>query len=263
MAVVIHTSEMCTLKTEGKQKTKTVLEVRNLSVQLGGQLILNDLSIDIKRRSIHAILGPNGAGKTTFIRCLTGSLAHKGIIKYNFCGNGRIGYVPQFLEFDHSLPLTVGEFLLLMVQKTPILFRRSSLMKQQVLECLKKTDCTHLVNRLVGGLSGGEIRRVLLAQALTPTPEVLLLDEPASNIDEVGVRSFEQTLVDLKENYGIAIVMVSHDVSTVLRIADRVTGINGTITWSGPGGELHDPRIMEKVFGVLAFSDNYGMGTVG
>lgn len=245
------------------QHDENALEIMDLSVQLGGQTILSGINIDVRRGSIHAILGPNGAGKTTFIRCLTGSLPHRGAIEYRFCGNGRFGYVPQLLEFDHSLPLTVGDFLMLMMQKTPILFRRTAAMEDKVIECLQKTSCAHLLHRLVGGLSGGEMRRVLLAQALTPAPEILLLDEPASNIDEVGARSFEQVLVELRDTLGITIIMVSHDLATVLRIADQATGINGTVTWSGTATQLREPKALEAVFGVQAFSALSGEAMVG
>jgi len=233
---------------------QVVLEVRNLSVQLGGQTILDRITIDIAQGTIHALLGPNGAGKTTLIRCLTGSLPHKGVIRYRLHGNGRIGYVPQLLEFDHSLPLTVSDFLLIMLRKKPVLFRRSKAMQREVVDCLRKTGCEHLAHRLIGGLSGGELRRVLLAQALTPVPEVLLLDEPASNIDEVGARAFEQTLLELRDSHKIAIVMVGHDLSTLARISDQVTGINGRVTWSGPGSGLRDREVLETIFGVGAFS---------
>ena len=245
------------------QKAPVVLQVKNLSVELGGQKILSDINLDVQHGSIHAILGPNGAGKTTFIRCLTGSLPHKGTITFHHYGNGRVGYVPQLLEFDHSLPLTVSDFLMLMLQKSPILFRRSNAIQKQVVECLEKTNCSHLADRLIGGLSGGEMRRVLLAQALTPLPEVLLLDEPASNIDEVGARSFEKVLTSLRDDHGIAIIMVSHDLSTVTRIADNATGIKGSVTWAGAAKELHDHEVLEKVFGVQVFAAKPGEEIVG
>jgi len=245
------TSDKDRKKTDNRQ---VVLEVRNLSVQLGGQTILDRIDVDVVQGAIHALLGPNGAGKTTFIRCLTGSLPHKGVIRYRLRGNGRIGYVPQLLEFDHSLPLTVADFLLIMLRKKPVLLKRSNAMRLEVIDCLRKTSCEHLADRLIGGLSGGELRRVLLAQALTPVPEVLLLDEPASNIDEVGARAFEQTLLDLRDQHNIAIVMVGHDLSTLSRISDQVTGINGRITWSGPGSDLHDQKVLETIFGSQAFS---------
>jgi zinc transport system ATP-binding protein len=239
-----------------KDSRLNVLEVRDLSVELGGQTILDRINIDVQQATIHAVLGPNGAGKTTLIRSLTGSLPYKGDIRFRLFNNGRIGYVPQLLEFDHTLPLTVTDFLLIMMQKKPVLFRRSKALREEVVDCLRKTSSEHLADRLIGGLSGGELRRVLLAQALTPTPEILLLDEPASNIDEVGARAFEQTLIELREEQGIAIILVGHDLATISRICDHVTGINGKITWSGPGRGLRDPEVLETIFGSEAFALN-------
>jgi len=241
----------------------SALEICDLSLRLGGQQILHDINIEVAHGTIHALLGPNGAGKTTLIRCLTGSMPHKGTIRFGFRGNGRIGYVPQLLEFDHSLPLTVSDFLLLMLQHRPVLFHRSTAQRQQVLDCLTKTDSMHLVDRLIGNLSGGELRRVLLAQALTPVPEILLLDEPASNIDEVGARAFEQTLVNLRDEHGISIIMVSHDITTVARIADHATGINETVTWNGPGKSLRESDTLEIIFGSQTFSAEHGEMRIG
>ena len=227
-----------------------VLKVKGLHVRLGGQPILSNIDLTVAQGTIHALLGPNGAGKTTLMRCLTGSIPFKGEIQFKFSGSGRIGYVPQLLEFDHSLPLTVADFLMIMQQKKPVVFNRSKKIYKEVLSCLKKTASEHLANRMIGGLSGGELRRVLLAQALSPTPEILLLDEPASNIDEVGARAFEETLVDLRDQHGIAIIMVGHDLHTISRIADHATGIQGGITWSGPAKGLLEPDVLQKIFGV-------------
>lgn len=230
-----------------------VLEVVNLSVQLGGQTILTEVNLQVFPGKLHAILGPNGAGKTTLIRSLVGSLPHKGLIRFNFQGNGRIGYVPQLLEFDHSLPLTVADFLAIMFQKKPVFFGIFGDIREKIVQCLAKTSSDHLIDRLIGGLSGGELRRVLLAQALEPTPEILILDEPASNIDELGAKAFEKTLVDLSQEQGIAILMVGHDLSAMLRIANHVTGINGTVTYDGEAENLNNPEVLSQIFGVQAF----------
>jgi len=230
-----------------------VLEVKNLAVRLGGHQILDKVSLSLMPGSLHAILGPNGAGKTTLIRSLVGSLPHTGEIRYNFQKSARIGYVPQLLEFDHSLPMTVTDFLALMLQKKPVLFGLSNKVRQTIHDCLAKTSCSHLMDRLLGGLSGGELRRVLLAQALEPTPEVLILDEPASNIDELGAKAFEKTLTDLCNRQGIAILMVGHDLATMQRIAHTVTGINGTVTYTGDVKNLQDPQVLSQIFGVQAF----------
>lgn len=215
-----------------------LLEVRDLSLTLGGNDILRDINMDVGHGRIHALIGPNGAGKTTLIRSIMGGMPHKGTVRFRFCDNGRIGYVPQLLEFDHSVPMTVFDFLFLMLRKTPLFLSRHKPMRAQILEILAATQCEKLIDRMVGYLSGGEFRRVLLAQALVPKPELLLLDEPASNVDEVGARQFEQMLIELKEEQGHSILMISHDMQTILRIADWVTAINQTVTFDGSPDDL-------------------------
>lgn len=236
-----------------RKHSSAVLEVRNLSVRLGGHLILDQLDMDVFPATIHALLGPNGAGKTTLIRSLIGTLPHSGTIRFSFSGPGRIGYVPQLLEFDHSLPISVADFFSIMLQKKPVYLGSSASLRLTILENLQKTDSDHLIDRLIGSLSGGELRRVLLAQALVPTPEILILDEPASNIDEFGTRAFEKTLTELRDKQKITILLVAHDLATMLRIADHVTGINGSLSYTGPASSLQKPEVLKKIFGVQAF----------
>ena len=215
-----------------------LLEIKDLSLSLGGNQILEDVNINVKHGHIHALIGPNGAGKTTLIRSIMGCMPHKGTIRFLFGNNGRIGYVPQLLEFDHSVPITVFDFLFLMLRKSPLFLSRRRPMRRKFKKILAATECEHLIDRGVGCLSGGEFRRVLLAQALEPKPELLLLDEPASNVDEVGARHFEEMLIQLKQGHGHSILMVSHDMRTILRIADRVTAINRTVTYDGSPDDL-------------------------
>ena len=226
------------------------LDVRGLFVTLGRNRILEDVSFTVKRGSIHALIGPNGAGKTTLIRSLLGQMPHKGTILFRFNGNGRIGYVPQFLDFDHSLPLTVSDFITLMLQDFPLFLGTRKKNKRHVQEILDVTDCAHLHSRLMGGLSGGEFRRVLLAQALYPVPELLLLDEPASNMDEVSTRQFEQLLKRLKKQQGLSIIMVGHDIQRILALADQVTAINRKVIFHGKPDMLRDPELLSEIFGL-------------
>ncbi len=224
-----------------------LLEVRDLSLTLGGNRILDNINMNVRHGQIHAVIGPNGAGKTTLIRCIMGGMPHKGTIRFLFGDNGRIGYVPQLLEFDHSVPITVFDFLFLMLKKTPLFLSRHKPMREKIEKILAVTECEHLIDRRVGYLSGGEFRRVLLAQALAPKPELLLLDEPASNVDEVGARQFEQMLINLKQEHGHSILMISHDMQTILRIADQVTGINRTVTYDGSPDDLSLTDILINV----------------
>lgn len=241
---------MMTQQQKSNNVEGNLLEIRDLSVTLGGNKILSQVNMDVKHGHIHALIGPNGAGKTTLIRSIMGGMPHKGDIRFLFGDTGRIGYVPQLLEFDHSVPITVFDFISLMLQRMPLFMSRRKKRHEQITEILAATHCEQLIDRLIGGLSGGEFRRVLLAQALAPTPELLLLDEPASNVDEHGAQQFEQLLVRLKQDHGHSILMVGHDIQMMLRIADRVTAINRTVTFDGSPDELKDPGDIASLFGL-------------
>ncbi|MCZ7585987.1 MAG: ATP-binding cassette domain-containing protein [Deltaproteobacteria bacterium] len=160
--------------------------------------------------------------------------------------------MPQLLDFDHALPYSVADFLTIMMRRRPVFLGRSPSFNDAIRKNLAMTGADHLANRLIGGLSGGELRRVLLAQALVLEPEVLLLDEPASNIDEIGARAFADTLRRLRDETGVAVLMVGHDIETIVRIADRVTGLNRHVTHTGPAESLRDAAVLGRVFGAQA-----------
>ncbi|XCN74860.1 MAG: metal ABC transporter ATP-binding protein [Candidatus Electrothrix aestuarii] len=223
-----------------------LLEIDDLSVSLRGNRILDNISLRVKKGHIHALTGPNGAGKTTLMRSVMGGMPHKGTIRFLFRESSRVGYVPQFLEFDHSVPITVFDFLFLMMKKMPVFLGSRKAMRDKIEDLLKATDCSHLIDRCVGQLSGGEFRRVLLAQALSPKPELLLLDEPASNIDEVGIRHFEEMLINLRDEQGITILMVCHSMDMISRICDAVTAVNRTIFYDGPTKGLDHSELLQQ-----------------
>ncbi|MGX9727374.1 MAG: metal ABC transporter ATP-binding protein [Candidatus Electronema sp. VV] len=228
---------------------RNLLEITDLSVTLRGNRILDGINVQVRKGHIHALTGPNGAGKTTLMRSVMGGMPHQGTIRFLFRESCRVGYVPQFLEFDHSVPITVFDFLFLMLKKVPIFIGRRRAMRARITEILSATNCAHLIDRCVGQLSGGEFRRVLLAQALEPKPELLLLDEPASNIDEVGIRQFEEMLVSLRDTHGITILMVSHSMDMISRVADRVTAINRSVFYDGsPDGLTHSDLLQQYKF---------------
>jgi len=225
-----------------------LLSVKDCSVKLGGSQILAGVTWEVKVGTLHALIGPNGAGKTTMIRCIMGGMPHQGEIRIRFQGDGRIGYVPQLLEFDHTLPITVGDFFSIMLRNKPIFLGKGRKVRKRAVEALKLTESDHLIDRLIGGLSGGELRRVLLSQALIPLPELLVLDEAASNVDEFGARIFEDLLLRLKEEHNLTILMVSHDLSMIRRTADWVTGINRTVTFDGPAQTFCNLKKIDELF---------------
>jgi len=232
-----------------------LLEIRDVSVQLGNEMILDRVSLDVAPGSIHALVGPNGAGKTTLIRSIMGGMPHKGAIRLRIGNNQHIGYVPQLLDFDRSLPITVGDFFLLMLDKRPAFIGAGGKKREEIRGALSKTGCDHLMNRKIGGLSGGELRRVLLAQALTPLPQFLLLDEPSSSVDEYGARMFEKMLTSLRDEHQLTVLMVTHDISMIIRMADVATGLNRKITFNGDPAKLRDSDHLARIFDASAVNE--------
>jgi zinc transport system ATP-binding protein len=200
---------------------RALLDIAGLTVSRGGETLLSNVSFSVRRGTLHALVGPNGAGKTTLLSAILGQSPFDGRIVANWAGSGRIGYVPQSFHVDRSLPVTVADFLALTRQHRPVCFGISAAAVQRISPLLHRVGLAGFERRALSVLSGGELRRVLLANALDPLPELLLLDEPAAGLDEAAAQWLDATLASLKGE--VTIVMVSHDSEQVRRIADDVT----------------------------------------
>ena len=210
----------------GASHTPPILEIAGLTLRPSGQPLITDLALTVARGSIHAIVGPNGAGKTTLLSAILGLLPFAGRIVAHWEGRGRIGYVPQRFHVDRTLPVTVGDFLALTRQRRPVCAGVSRSTRSHIGRLLDRVGVRGLAARPLSVLSGGELKRVLIAHALDPIPELLVLDEPASGLDAEGARWLEETLVSLKGE--TTVLMVSHDADQVKRIADTVTRLRAT-----------------------------------
>ncbi|MDH4990676.1 metal ABC transporter ATP-binding protein [Aquamicrobium lusatiense] len=211
----------------------------NLSLTLGRTQILSDLNLHIEASNVHAIVGPNGGGKSSLVRCLLGQAPHGGTIRIGWPGEpgivapGIIGYVPQALEFDRGLPMTVMDFLVALVSNRPACLSPKASVKETILAALARVGMEGKACRRMGALSGGERQRVMLAQGLMPEPGLLVLDEPMAALDEAGARIFETVIGELAAR-GVTIVWIEHDLAAVRRLASRVTGLSRTILFDGP-----------------------------
>jgi zinc transport system ATP-binding protein len=213
-----------------------LLEFVEVSIRRNREQLLSAVSLAVRRATIHVIVGPNGAGKTTLLSALLGEIAFEGRIVANWRSEGRIGYVPQAFAVDPSLPVTVQDFLALTRQRRPVCFGVRSSTRRRVAELLGKVGLPGLERRALSVLSGGELRRVLLANAVDPIPELLILDEPASGLDEGGVHLLEDLLRALKDA-GCTVLMVSHNIDQVRRVADWVTVLDRSLVTEGPPAE--------------------------
>ncbi len=200
-----------------------VLEIFAVTLRSARQALLTNFALTVDRGTLHAIVGPNGSGKTTLLSAILGIVPFEGRIVAHWEGRGRIAYVPQQFQVDRTLPATVGDFLALTRQRRPVCFGVAHETRTRIAQLLDRVRLNGFTDRPLAGLSGGELRRVLLANALDPLPELLILDEPASGLDETSARWLDDTLISLKGE--MTVLMVSHDAEQVRRIADCVTDL--------------------------------------
>jgi zinc transport system ATP-binding protein len=200
-----------------------LLEISGVTVRPARELLLSNFSLDIERGTLHALVGPNGAGKTTLLSAILGLIPFEGRITAHWMGSGRIAYVPQHFQVDRTLPVTVADFLALTRQWRPVCLGVAEQTRKRISLLLDRVGLGGFDHRALSVLSGGELRRVLLANALDPLPELLILDEPSTGLDEASSRWLDETLVSLKGE--MTVLMVSHDTEQVRRIADGVTDL--------------------------------------
>ena len=213
------------------------LRVENMSVQIGSDKILKDVNLHVHCGEMVALIGPNGAGKSTFLKAILGQREYDGIIAFSEPGQRskkpRIGYVPQSPAFDPSDPVSVADLFACCMSKRPAFLGLGKSMEDTVLECLERVHGEDLIHKRVGTLSGGELQRVLLALALEPMPNILILDEPLSGVDVEGMETLMDMLDEIRQEYDLSILMTTHDFSMLNRYADQVVLIDHGIKIQG------------------------------
>ncbi|MCC6994020.1 MAG: metal ABC transporter ATP-binding protein [Deltaproteobacteria bacterium] len=209
-----------------------MLEIAGVSVRDDGRTLLDDVSLTLAPGTVHVLIGPNGAGKSTLAACILGLRHFSGDITLHLRGNGRIGFVPQSFEADRTLPVTVAELLAASRQRRPVCLGIARPVRARIAELLARVGLAGFEARRLGALSGGELRRVLIANALDPAPELLLCDEPASGLDPEAVLQLDGLIKDAARA-GTAVLMVSHDLAEVRRVADQVTWLDRSVRMTG------------------------------
>ena len=228
------------------------LRVENLSVQIGTDSILKDMNLHVHCGEMVALIGPNGAGKSTFLKAVLGQREFTGTIAFSEPGQRskkpRIGYVPQSPAFDPSDPVSVADLFACCMSKRPAFLGLGKSMRELVLECLDRVHGKELIDKRVGTLSGGELQRVLLALALEPMPNILILDEPLSGVDIEGMENLMDMLDEIRETYDLSILMTTHDFSMLPRYADQVVLINHGIEIQGTPKEVLESEEFYRAF---------------
>jgi zinc transport system ATP-binding protein len=232
-------------------------KIENFEITRGNNQILKNINLHIHCGELTALIGPNGAGKSTLLKAILGEIPHQGELKYldyrdEHAEKPIIGYVPQRLDFDTGSPLSVLDLFAASRSNVPVWITHSSRLREHTREILSRMQADRLLDRRLGDLSGGELQRVLLALALDPLPKLLLLDEPVSGIDRLGLEMFFRKVSDLRSEYDLSIILVSHDLKLVAEYADRVVFLNQTVQCVGTPVEVFsNPKAIETFGRVL------------
>lgn len=262
--------------------------IAGLSVIAGNDYILKDINLHIHCGELTAIVGRNGAGKSTFMKALLNTIPHTGTIIYEgercagHCGKDRtsdhdryctchkkipytttkpvFGYVPQSLSVEQGTPTSVEDLVLSCISRRPAWLPHRKKDKEKVAEILKSTNAHELASRRVCDLSGGELQRVMLALAIHPVPDILLLDEPVSGVDRTGLKSFYQLVSSIRRDYDITVLLISHDLDLVARHADRVVFINNSSAIIGRVDEVYANKDFIDVFGNVEIASDRNEG---
>jgi len=222
-------------------KTNPLVSIENAGVHRSGKWLVRGVSFSIAPAEIVTLIGPNGSGKSTTAKAILG-VCELDEGNRTFSNDLRIGYVPQKIEIDWTLPLSVERFM----------SATGSLSKSEIDENLERTSVKHLKKSQLRNLSGGELQRVLLARAIARKPNLLVLDEPVQGVDFAGEIALYDLIVEIRNELQCGILMISHDLHVVMAATDRVICLNGHVCCQGTPGAVAESSEYKHLFGERA-----------
>lgn len=237
------------------QNGNLVLKLDHLYTTYDGKDVLCDINLEIFRGEMIGICGPNGSGKTTLLKSILGLVEPtQGSIQ--FMGQPiskesilKIGYMPQLQSLPPEFPARVKDVVMMGRFGRIGLFKRPNQEdRTRVQEILEETDLLHLADRPIGKLSGGQLQRVMLAQALAREPELILLDEPTSALDIRMTIKFMEILKNLNQKYGLTIIAVHHDLQLLKEYTSRIICIDKAIEWEGDPKDAKLDEALLRIF---------------
>lgn len=237
----------------------TIIKAKNLGVSFNSVKAIFDISFEVEKGEIAVVIGPNGAGKTSLIKALLNLVHYEGEVyllgkkhsEMKASDWQKIGYVPQKFEIPRNFPMTVNEFLSISINLYKL---GNDENRRRITEFTKLEHLESIRNKILGELSGGEMQRVLIARALLSLPELIVFDEPLAGVDVAGERTFYEFVSYIRSEFKITSLIVSHDVTAVSRIADKVMGLNKRIFFYGRPEEVLSQDYLRSIYG-----DNVGI----
>ena len=221
-------------------ENSTLVKLNNAGFKQKDKWLVEGVSLTVKKGKIVTLIGPNGSGKSTTAKIALGIYKNieGSVVKYT----NKVGYVPQKISIDWTLPLRVYDFMLL----------TENIKDEAIDEALTLTGVMHLKNKNLGNLSGGEFQRVLIARAISKKPELLVLDEPVQGVDYTGEIALYELIKKISDTLNCGILLISHDLHTVMTATDHVVCLNGHVCCSGTPMDVARNNEYKTLFGEQA-----------
>ena len=221
-------------------ENSTLVKLNNAGFKQNDKRLVEGVSLTVEKGKIVTLIGPNGSGKSTTAKIALGIYKNieGSVEKYT----NKVGYVPQKISIDWTLPLRVYDFMLL----------TEDIKDEAIDEALTLTGVMHLKNKNLGNLSGGEFQRVLIARAISKKPELLVLDEPVQGVDYTGEIALYELIKKISDTLNCGILLISHDLHTVMTATDHVVCLNGHVCCSGTPMDVAKNNEYKTLFGEQA-----------
>ena len=222
------------------KENNILVKLNEVGIRQKDKWLVKGVSLKVEKGKIVTLIGPNGSGKSTTAKIALGiyKKIEGQVEKYT----NNVGYVPQKISIDWTLPLRVNDFMLL----------TENLNDDAVNEALSLTGVIHLKNKNLGNLSGGEFQRVLLARAISKKPDLLVLDEPVQGVDFTGEIALYELIKKISDTLNCGILLISHDLHTVMSATDHVVCLNGHVCCSGTPSDVARNNEYKALFGEQA-----------
>ena len=221
-------------------ENKILVKLNNAGIKQNNKWLVEGVTLTVEKGKIITLIGPNGSGKSTTAKIALGIYKNieGSVEKYT----NKVGYVPQKISIDWTLPLRVYDFMLL----------TENIKDEAIDEALTLTGVIHLKNKNLGNLSGGEFQRVLIARAISKKPELLVLDEPVQGVDYTGEIALYELIKKISDSLNCGILLISHDLHTVMTATDHVVCLNGHVCCSGTPHDVAKNNEYKTLFGEQA-----------
>lgn len=228
------------------------LQISGLTVAFGEDKVLEGVNLHLHCGEIVALIGPNGAGKSTLLKAVLGLVPYSGNVAFHTAEGQAmsplIGYVPQNPSFDRGEPISVLDLFVSFISKHPVFLPTPKKLRRRIHEALSRVRSESLIDKQIGALSGGELQRVLLALALEPLPNILILDEPTSGVDVEGLRLLTELLDEIRVSYDLSILLSTHDYTGLGELCTKAVLLNRKVLLSGTPGSVFNSPEFRSVF---------------